>query len=58
MSDDRMFTMGMVVEVAEVIEAQGYNVLSDRELVELQQHLFHFLHGRGRGDDHCTGDVR
>jgi len=33
-TDDRLFTMGMVVQVAEVIEAQGYDMLSDRELVE------------------------
>lgn len=47
------FTMGLVIEVAEVLEAHGYGRCDGRQLVELQQHMFHFVHGKP--DDGCTG---
>jgi hypothetical protein len=46
------FTMGLVIEVAEVLEAHGYGRCDGRQFVELQQHLFHFLHGTSGG---CNG---
>jgi len=53
-----LITMGLVIDIAELIEFYGYGTLDGRELTELQQHLFHFLHGRARGDTHCTGGTR
>ena len=48
------FTMGLVIEVARVLEAHGYGPLRDgRPYVELQQHLLYFLHGEPGG--RCTG---
>lgn len=51
------FTYGLVIDVARVITEHGYGELSARGHVELQQHLFHFLHGTDRGDERCYGGV-
>jgi len=60
MSDDKpeLFTMGMVLDVARVIEAHGYDALIGQQVIELQQHLFHFLYGAELGVDQCTGHHR
>jgi hypothetical protein len=46
--DDPRFTFGLVVDVAKVLERHGYPPpASGRDLVELQQCLFRFLHVGG-----------
>jgi hypothetical protein len=52
------FTMGLAIGVAKAIEAHGYEPLDGPAMVQLQQHLFHFLHGRERGDTQCYGGAR
>jgi hypothetical protein len=52
-----LFTRGLVLDVAKVLEAHGYSPLNVRAYVELEQHLFFFLHA-DRGDDRCMGGVR
>jgi hypothetical protein len=48
------FTMGLVIDVARVLEAYGYGPFAGgRPHVELQQHLLHFLHGKPNTG--CTG---
>jgi hypothetical protein len=48
------FTMGLVIDVARVLEAHGYGpFVEGRSHVELQQHLLHFLHGKA--DATCSG---
>lgn len=48
------FTMGLVIDVARVLEAYGYGPFDGgRPYVELQQHLFHLLHGEPGGA--CSG---
>lgn len=51
------FTYGLVIDVARVIAEHGYGELSAQGYVQLQSHLFHFLHGAERGDDRCFGGV-
>jgi hypothetical protein len=43
-SDER-FTFGLVLDVAQVIERHGYPPIGGSQALELQAHLFHFLHG-------------
>lgn len=45
--DDSRFTMGLVLDVASVLEQHGYPPISGGGVVDLQQHLFHFLYGDG-----------
>jgi hypothetical protein len=52
---DPRFTVGLLVDVGRVIEAHGYDRLNGGQLVELQQHVFHLLHGNPGGD--CHGGV-
>jgi hypothetical protein len=52
---DPRFSAGLVVDVAHVIEDHGYDSLNGGQVVELQQHLFHLLHGSA--DDACIGGV-
>lgn len=48
------FTMGLVIDVARVLEARGYGPFDGgRPYVELQQHLLHLLHGKHGAE--CTG---
>lgn len=48
------FTLGLVIDVARVLEAHGCGPFTGgRSYLELQQHLLHLLHGEP-GDD-CTG---
>jgi hypothetical protein len=48
------FTMGLVIDVARVLEAHGYGpFVGGRPHVELQQHLLHLLHGKA--DASCSG---
>lgn len=50
------FTIGLVVDVARVLESHGYGPFGDgQSYVALLQHLFHLLHGDTHG--HCTGRV-
>ena len=44
--EDR-FTVGLLLDVAKVLEARGYGSCDGRQLVELQLHLLHLLHGDG-----------
>jgi hypothetical protein len=53
---DPRFTRGLVADVAKVLEAHGYEPLNGGQHVELQQHLFCFLHGDPTRD--CTGGAR
>ena len=46
---EERFTIGLMLDVAAVLEAHGYGLCDERQLVELQQHLFHFLFGRSDG---------
>jgi hypothetical protein len=51
--DQSRFTYGLIFEVVKVLEAHGYGPFDEgRQLVELSQHLLHFLHGDG---DRCYG---
>lgn len=52
------FTTGLVLDVGKVLVEHGYAALDGRALVELQQHLLHFLHGAERGTDRCYGGTR
>jgi len=46
--------MGLLIDVARVLEAHGYGPLEGGlPHVELQQHLLHLLHGQPGGA--CTG---
>lgn len=48
------FTRGLVIDVARVLEAHGYGPFTGGgSYVEVQQHLFHLLHGEP--GDGCTG---
>jgi hypothetical protein len=47
------FTFGLILDVAKVLEAHGYERFDGQQFVELQQHLFVLLHGDV--DDRCTG---
>lgn len=53
--DTSSFTIGLVLDVAHVIEEHGNATFEERDFVELQQHLLHLLHGRGGS---CTGGPR
>jgi hypothetical protein len=51
------FTIGLMVDVARMLEQHGYPPLTAaRDLLELQVHLFHFLHGDPAGT--CWGGAR
>lgn len=42
---DPRFTLGVYLDVARALEAHGYGPFSGHQLLDLGQHLFHFLHG-------------
>ncbi|MEV1006150.1 hypothetical protein [Streptomyces sp. NPDC049881] len=45
-ADDPRFTLGVALDIAEVLARHGYpQVESGRDLVDLQQAIFHFLYG-------------
>jgi hypothetical protein len=51
---DPRFTLGLLLEVIEVIQRRGYDLdVTGRLCTELQLHLFHFLHGDT--DAECQG---
>jgi hypothetical protein len=51
--DPSQFTYGLIYDVVKALEAHGYGPFDDgRQLVELSQHLIHFLHDRS---DRCYG---
>ncbi|GAA3856782.1 hypothetical protein [Streptomyces sedi] len=48
--NDRRFTVGLLFDMARVVEAHGYPPLTrGGDLVELQLALFRFLYGPGLG---------
>jgi hypothetical protein len=48
--DDRRFTVGLLFDVARVVESHGYPpVIKGHDLVELQISLFRFLYGPTAG---------
>lgn len=49
------FTFGLLADVARVLENHGYGPFDGRDLVELNLHLLHMLHGAEDGDDRCFG---
>jgi len=52
------FTFGLAHDVAQLIESHGYEPFDGPAMVQLQQHLFHLLHGVERGDTRCYGGAR
>jgi len=56
-SGDRdRFTLGLTLDVARVLEDHGYEPFNGGQVVELQLHLAHFLHGDPEGS--CQGGAR
>lgn len=53
---DPRFTLGLTLDVARVLEQHGYEPCNGGQFVELQQHLFHFLHGDPAS--RCTGGAQ
>ena len=53
--DPALETVGLVVDVAKVIEQHGYERLNGGQLMELQLHLHHLLHGDA--EQQCQGGV-
>jgi hypothetical protein len=55
---DPRFTLGLALDVARVLGQHGYDGISTdgHAVMELQAHLFHFLHGRAGRE--CMGGVR
>jgi hypothetical protein len=53
---DPRFTFGLVVDVSRVIEGHGYPEFNGGQLIELQLHLFHLLHGDPA--NRCAGGAR
>jgi len=51
----RRFTVGLILDVAKVVESHGYGPFGGRDFVELRQHLLHLLHS---DDGRCTGRAR
>lgn len=52
---DPRFTFGLIYDVAKVLEEHGYEGMRKGEaFVELNMHLFHFLHG---GADRCCEEA-
>lgn len=43
-SADRRFTLGLTLDVAEVLSKHGYPLLAAMDFVDLQQTLFRFLY--------------
>jgi hypothetical protein len=54
--DDPRCTRGLALDVTNVLEEHGYEPVNGGQFVELQQHLFHFLHGDPAG--RCDGGAR
>ena len=57
---DPRFTIGLTIDVAKVLAEHGYDDVTrdHRAFVELEMHVFHFLHGRERGYTQCHGGAR
>jgi hypothetical protein len=55
-ADPAMAMLGLVVDVARVLEDHGYERLNGGQLEELQRHLHHFLHGDPERP--CEGGAR
>lgn len=53
---DRRFTLGLVVEVAEVLERHGFPALDGPDYADLQTALFDFVYGKP-GPSHFQDDV-
>jgi hypothetical protein len=43
--NDPRFTLGLVIDVADVLEQRGYPETSPGDLIELQQALYRFIYG-------------
>ncbi|WP_306317313.1 MULTISPECIES: hypothetical protein [unclassified Streptomyces] len=48
--DDPRFTTGLVLDVASVLETQGYPKVTGIDWVDLRQALWGFLYGTRRGE--------
>jgi hypothetical protein len=56
-NNDPRFTRGLVLEVVKVLQAYGYDEpVTAGQVVELQLHLWYFLHGDP--GSRCFGGVR
>ena len=56
---DPRFTFGLALDVARVLAEHGYPAFTaGAELVELEMHLLHLLHGRELGYRMCQGGAR
>jgi len=53
---DPRFTLKLTLDVARVLEDHGYEELNGGQVVELQFHLAHLLHGDPEGS--CQGGAR
>ena len=56
---DPRFTFGLALDVARVLAEHGYPAFTaGAELVELEMHLLHLLHGHELGYRMCPGGAR
>lgn len=46
--NDSRFTMGLLLDLIEVLKRHGYEPLSSGDAVALQQAVFGFLYGEGK----------
>jgi hypothetical protein len=53
---DPRFTRGLVLDVVKTLQSHGYEPVTTGQLVELQLHLWYFLHGDT--SSRCMGGVR
>jgi hypothetical protein len=58
--EDPRLTLGLVLDVARVLEAHGFDGIAGdgRAVVELSLHLRHLLHGHEAGWGECVGGAR
>jgi len=56
MNDPDKFTLKLTLDVARVLEDHGYEPFNGGQVVELQLHLAHLLHGDPAGQ--CQGGAR
>lgn len=54
---DPRFNVHLLADVDRVLQDHGYDASNGGQLIELQLHLFHFLHGEDPAT-RCLGGVR